>query len=160
MSDYIPKKNQANAGHTNTTGIILKPVTDATKLILEGAKAAVADTDGNDKVLDTAREMDLTFYDASGNVEIADPNGDISMEDDHTVQSIEHDEGVSSSSTEPASDDTSFTTVSDDAADFSNDSIMQSIEQYDGASIPIEGSFPQENPQCDTSATDEKSQMP
>lgn len=160
MSDYIPKKNQANAGLTNTTGIILKPVTDATKLILEVAKAAVADTDGDDKVLDTAREMDLTFYDANGNVEIADPNGDISMEDDHTVQSIEHDEGILSSSTEPALADTSFTTVSDDAADFNKDSIMQSIEQYDGASIPIEEPFPQENPQCDKSATDEKSQMP
>lgn len=160
MSDYIPKKNQANAGHTDTTRIILKPVTDATKLILESARAAVADTDGNDKVLDTAREMDLTFYDASGNVEIADPDGDISMEDDNTMQSIEHDERVSSSLTEPASADSSFTTASDGTADFNSDSIMQSIEQYDGASTPIEEPFPQEDPQSDNSATSEESDMP
>lgn len=117
MSDHILKKNQVKAGRTDTTGIKLKPVTDTTKLILDGAKAAVANTDGKDKVRDTAREMDLTFYDANGNVETADPDGDISLEDDTTMQSIEHDE------------DTSVTTASDGAADFNSDTR--------GCSVPL-----------------------
>lgn len=122
MSDHISKNSQAKAGHTNTTGIKLKSVDGATELILEGAKAAVASTAGSDKVLNSAREMDLTFYDANGN---------ISMEDDTTMQSIEQDDDASSSIDEPVSADTSVTTASDGAADFDCDSIMQSIEQND-----------------------------
>ncbi|KAG8160187.1 hypothetical protein KVR01_009723 [Diaporthe batatas] len=95
MSDHILKMNQAKAGHTNNPGIKLKPVPGATKLILEGAKVAVASTDGNDKVRDTDREMDLTFYDANGNVETTDFDGDISMEDETTMQSVEKDEDIS-----------------------------------------------------------------
>lgn len=130
MSDHISKNKQAKAGHANTTGIKLKPVTGATKLTLEGAKAAVANSDMNDKVPDTDREMDLTFYDANGNVETADPDGDISMEDDTTMQSIEDDNDASSSIDEPVSADTSITSASDGI-----------VEQYDGASASIEDLF-------------------
>lgn len=130
MSDHISKNNQAKVGHANTTGIKLKPVTGATKLILEGAKAAVVNPDMNDKVPDTDREMDLTFYDANGNVETADPDGDISMDDDTTMQSIENDDDASSSVDEPVSADTSVTSASDGI-----------IEQYDGASASMEDLF-------------------
>lgn len=128
MSDHISKNSQAKAGHTSTTGIKLKSVNGATELILESAKATVANTTGSDKVPDTDREMDLTFYDANGNVETADPDGNISMEDDTTMQSIEQDDDASSSIDEPVSADTSVTTASDGAADFDCDSI---IEQND-----------------------------
>lgn len=118
MSDHVPKNNQVKAGHANTTGIKLKPVTGATELILEGAKAAVANSDMSDKVPDTDREMDLTFYDANGNVEVADPDGDISMENDTIMQSIENDDDASSPIVEPVSAETSLTSTYDGAADF------------------------------------------
>ncbi|KAL1850683.1 hypothetical protein Daus18300_012826 [Diaporthe australafricana] len=82
MSDHILKNDQAKIGHTGTTGIKLKPVTDAAELILEHAKTAIANTGGSDNVPDTGGEMDLTFYDTKGNVETADPDGDTSTEDE------------------------------------------------------------------------------
>lgn len=141
MSDHISKKNQAEVGHAHTTGIKLKPVTGATKLILDAAKAAVAGADGNDKVPDSDREMDLTFYDANGNIETADPGGDVSMEDDTAMHSVEHDDDTSSSVDASVSVDTSFTTASDDSTDLDGDSIMQSIERNDNASSSIEELF-------------------
>lgn len=116
MSDHILKKNQAKAGHTSPPGIKLKPVPGATKLIIEDAKAVVAKTDGNDKVRDTDREMDLTFYDANGNVETTDSDGDINMEAETTIQSVEEDENVSG-----------FTTPSDDATDLTSGSRGSSL---------------------------------
>lgn len=141
MSDHISKNNQAEVGHTNTTGIKLKPITGATKLVFESAEAAVADSNVNDKVLDTDREMDLTFYDANGNVEVADPDGDISMEDDTTIQSIENDDDASSSIDELVSANTSVTSAYDGTADFECDGTMQSIEQNDDGFACIEAFF-------------------
>lgn len=141
MSDHVSKKNQANAGRTDTTGINLKPVTDVTKLIREGVKAATTASDGKDKVPDNDREMDLTFYDANGNVETVDPDGDISMEDDTTVQSIENDGDASSAIDEPISANTSVTTASDGAADSDRDVIMHSIEQIDASASSIDDLF-------------------
>lgn len=83
MSDHVLKNNQARIGHTGTTGIKLKPVTDATELVLENAKTAIANAGGSDNVPDTGGEMDLTFYDTNGNVETADLDGDIAMEDEN-----------------------------------------------------------------------------
>lgn len=137
MSDHISKNSQAKAGHTDTNDIKLKSVNGATELILENTKTAMANTAGSDKVPDTDREMDLTFYDADGNVETADPNSDISMEDDTTMQSIEQDDDASSSIHELVSADTSVTTASDGATDFDCDS-MQSIQQDDDVSAPID----------------------
>lgn len=174
MSDHISKTSQAKAGHTDTTGIKLKPVTGATKLILEGAKAAVADTNGHDKVRDTDREMDLAFYDVNGNVETADPDGDISMDDDTTIESIEQDHDTSSSIDESVSADTSVTFGSDGAADFDSDGVMQSTKQFAFAEDAFSSDDDDEmatatggltsvnemNQQCDNQACDGDSQLP
>ncbi|KAI3393906.1 hypothetical protein diail_3509 [Diaporthe ilicicola] len=148
MSDHVPKTDQANAGHTDTTGIKLKPVTGAVKLRLEAAEAAVANSTAGDNVSDTSREMDLTFYDNNGNIETADPDGDITMED-HSMQPIEHGGDASSSSEESVSADTSFTTISDNAANCDGDIAAQSIEQDVAASSPIQELVPD-----DTQITD------
>lgn len=130
MSDHISKNSQVKAGRADTIGIKLKPVTDTTKLILDGAKAVVGNTGGNGKVLDNDREMDLTFYDANGNIETADPDGDTSMEDDASSSINEHD-----------SVDTSITTVSDGAIEFNRDDMMQSVKQNSDVFISAEDLF-------------------
>lgn len=169
MSDHILKKYQAKAGHTSTPGIKLKPVPGVTKPILEGAKAAVANTDGNDKVRDTDREMDLTFYDVNGNVETTDSDGDVSMEDETTIQSVEQDEDVSG-----------FTTPSDGATDFTSGtrggSVPVSIKdkerfasvedranysEDDGGDYEYnEHAFREKTPPCHNAANDGHSEVP
>lgn len=173
MSDHILKNNQAKAGHTNSPGIKLKPVSDATKLILEGAKAAVTNTNGGDKVRDTDREMDLTFYDANGNIETADPDGNTSMENDTTMQSVEHGEDVSGVTT-PSDGATDFTSVTSGTrggsvpVSINDKERLASVEdrathsEDDGSDYEYnEYAFREKKTQpCDNAATDGDSEMP
>lgn len=144
MSDHISKNSQAKAGGTNATGIKLKPVTDATKLILDGAKAVVANTNGNDKVLDTDREMDLTFYDANGNVETADPDCDI-------MQPVKQNCDV-------------FISTEDLFSSDDDDDMPNASGGLDGNGNPDEDAsmiaFNDKNQRCDDQARDGDSEMP
>lgn len=146
MSDHILKKNQAKAGHASAHGVKLKPVPGATTLILDGAKAVVFNNGANDKVRETDREMDLTFYDANGNVETADCDGDISMKDETTIQSVIEDEGVSG-----------FTPPSDGVTD------LTSGTRPRGGSVPVSINYKEHfalTPPCHNTATDGDSEMP